>query len=221
MIKNFVLVAIISHLVFVPSLLHAQQDREAIFYFEPQAGINSIGEELWIDLYVDTKGQQINAVAAYFSYPDDTLDAIGVDQSESVLTLRIEKEAKDGEVKISGGKPTPGFAGIQKIASLGFITTAPGEVSFTLHENSAILTDVGNQNILQYEESLNQKFVIENGEEGTQGPQGSDGNTLANDEIKEKNKEIFTLFFLIVSFILVAILVYIYKFKKRTNSSKT
>lgn len=123
--------------------------QNATLYFSPSTGTFSEGESFWLTIMVDTKGVAVNAVAAYFSYPEDKLEPLGVNIIGSAMSIFAEKEAKSGRVKIAGGESTPGFSGVKKIASVGFrAKVSSGSVNFKFNEDSAVLTDAENKNIL-------------------------------------------------------------------------
>lgn len=121
----------------------------AALSFSPAAANVSLGSTFWVTVMVDTQGQNVNAVAAYFTYPQDKLDVVEVNTADSVMTLVAEKNAGNGKVEISGGRPTPGFAGVQKIAAVLFrAKAASGTAELVFTSGSAILTDTTNTNIL-------------------------------------------------------------------------
>jgi hypothetical protein len=133
----------------VLSFFQIAQAQDGILYFSPSKGTFEEGESFWLTIMVDTKGEAVNAVAAYLSYPEDRLEPIGVNTAGSAMTIWAEKGAEGGKVEIAGGKPTPGFSGIKKIASVGFkAKAASGSVNLKFSEDSAVLTDAENKNIL-------------------------------------------------------------------------
>lgn len=139
-------ILIILSLIISPQIIRAQT---ATLYFSPSSGTFSQGNSFWLTIMVNTAGQAVNAVAAYLSYPQDKLTALGVDTSGSVMTIWAEKNAGNGKVEIAGGLPTPGFSGIKKIASIGFrANVSSGSVNLKFSEGSAVLTDADNKNIL-------------------------------------------------------------------------
>ena len=98
---------------------------------------------------VDTDGEYVNAVGAYFTYPEDILEAVAVNTAGSPMTLVAEEEAEGGSVRISGGEATPGFFGIHQIASIDFkVKATSGSVTVSFDTDSAVLRDSDNQNIL-------------------------------------------------------------------------
>ena len=123
--------------------------QNAVLYLSPATGSFTQGQSFWIDIMVDTRGENVNAVAAYFSYPENLLEPIGVNTMDSAINFLAEKSLEAGRGEISGGTPTPGFRGIQKIASAGFrVKASSGTVTLAFHHDSAVLKDSNNQNIL-------------------------------------------------------------------------
>jgi len=146
--KKYFVFLVLAILIFanLPKAVFAQS---ATLYFSPASGTFTQGESFWVDIMVNTKGEKVNAVAAYLDYAQDKLEALGVNTAGSVMTFWAEKIATAGEIKISGGLPTPGFSGIQKIASIGFkVKASSGSVNLKFRSDSAVMTDIGNKNIL-------------------------------------------------------------------------
>ena len=67
--KEFLILIFISVSLFIfPGIVKGE---EATLYFSPASGTYYQGNSFWLNLMVNTKGQAVNAVAAYFSYPGD------------------------------------------------------------------------------------------------------------------------------------------------------
>ena len=140
---------------------HATQAESGILYFSPAAGIFTEGETFEVEIWVDTKGENVNAIAAYFSYPEDKLEALGVSREGSAMTLFAEETAGGGKVSISGGKATPGISGIQKVASVSFRAKTAGTAILLFTSDSAVLEDSDNQNILDLGLSASAVYTIQ------------------------------------------------------------
>lgn len=84
---------------------------KALLYLSPKEGNYSKGEEFPVDILVNTMGNNVVVVAAYLSYNKNQLEAISIDLTDSLFEFTAEKEinAKDGKIKITLGKPTPGI----------------------------------------------------------------------------------------------------------------
>ena len=130
------------------------QAQSGTLYFVPASGTFAPGQTFSVTIMVDTKGENVNAIGAYFSYPQNELEVLEVDTTGSVMTLFAEQQGGGGKVDISGGKPTPGFSGIQKIASVRFrVKASSGVATLTFDQSSAVLRDSDNQNILSLSSS--------------------------------------------------------------------
>lgn len=124
---------------------------EATLFLTPSSGAIKMGESLSVTIMVNTQGENVNAVAAYLTYPEDKLDVTSIVTTDSALTFIAEKRAINGRIEVSGGLPTPGFSGTKKIAVITLRAKASsGLAELAVTSDSAVLTDVGNSNILNY-----------------------------------------------------------------------
>src|SRR3989338_6500185 len=147
-VKNLSIISFLSVLVLLVFPQEAQA-QTASLYFSPATATIKQGETVWITVMVNTGGEAANAVAAYFSYPQNIVEAVSVDKTGSIMTLFAEESAGSGIVQISGGRPTPGFTGVQKIASVGFrAKTSSGLATLAFSPDAAVLSNSTNQNIL-------------------------------------------------------------------------
>ena len=133
-------------ILLLPFVTTAQQ---ATLSFSPASKTLNVGEEVAASILVNSGSVNINAVAAYISYPTAFLQVISVDATSSVLSFVAEKKAEGGVIKISGGTPTPGFSGSKQIGTVRFKAISAGTATLSLLGTSAVLTDQGNSNILQ------------------------------------------------------------------------
>ena len=111
-----VIIISIGAAIFVAISLTSADD--TILYFNPKHKTLAAGDTFWVDIMINAKNDYINAVAAYIAYSPDEVEILQIKPTESVIPLVVEQNIKDGQVEISGGKPTPGFSGKQKIASI-------------------------------------------------------------------------------------------------------
>ncbi|MFH1714025.1 MAG: hypothetical protein ABH831_00260 [Candidatus Nealsonbacteria bacterium] len=156
--KYLIAIILLSLVVFAfPKGIHAQS---ATIYFSPSTGSFTVGETFSVKVMVNTAGEAVNVVGAYFSYPTDKVDVLSVDTSGSELTIWAEKEAVNGQVKLAGGLPTPGISGIKKVASISFKVKASGSLNLQFSGDSAVITDVGNQNILNLTNSGKGSYTL-------------------------------------------------------------
>ncbi|MCH7604545.1 fibronectin type III domain-containing protein [Patescibacteria group bacterium] len=160
MIQKSTYIFILSFLLLF-SFTQFAQAQTATLFFSPATATLTLGETIWITVMVDTGGEAVNALAAYFSYPADKLEAVGVNIGGSVMTLFAEQTAANGTVLISGGKPTPGFFGVQKVASVGFTAkSSSGTATLSFNSDAAVLRDSDNQNILNLSNSGQGIFTL-------------------------------------------------------------
>ncbi len=114
----------------------------------------NIGDIFNVDILVNTGGQNVNVVGAYLNYDPTKLEVIGIDTSNSVFTMTVEKTADPttGMIKLTIGKPTPGVnTASGNVATVNFkaITQAsPAYVSFVMssfgaHGDSDVNLDDG------------------------------------------------------------------------------
>src|SRR3989344_450478 len=116
--------------------------QNASLYFVPSTGTVVPGQTLTVQVMVNTGGAQVNAVGAYFTYPDTLLEGRSIDTTGSVLiTFTPEKTVGGGEVRFAAGKLPPPFSGIHKLFSVTFrARSSLGTANLAFTGDSAILT---------------------------------------------------------------------------------
>jgi len=93
-------------------LLVASPVQAAELFFEPSNKELGISQEFQIDLMIDPKGKEINAVAGSIILPLDLLEVVEIRDGSSILTLWVEKPVlRDGKISFVGIVPG-GFIGI-------------------------------------------------------------------------------------------------------------
>lgn len=105
-------------------ILYSGAVQAAQLYFEPGTLELAPSEQFKINLFMDTQGEDINAIAATLSYPLDALNLVKIQEGGSILNFWVEKpkERKGGELNFSGITPG-GFNGAS-----GFILSVFFEV---------------------------------------------------------------------------------------------
>jgi hypothetical protein len=88
----------------------APKNKGAYLYLFPREGHYKVGDEFTVDVIVNTAGNNVNAVAAYLSYPKDKMETISIDTSNSVFSIKFEDliNPLEGKIKIGLAIPTPG-----------------------------------------------------------------------------------------------------------------
>ncbi len=118
-------------------------ENNATLILSPGAGTYRVGNTFAVDIFVNTRGQNVVAVSAYLNYNPSLFEVVSInDISDSIFgaTNPDPKEAEKsieniiGKVKITRGVPTPGFNTTNgKVATLnvrGKTDTAPSSDNF-------------------------------------------------------------------------------------------
>lgn len=122
---------------------------QAQLSFSPVFGTFTEGESFWIDVMANAGGINVNTVSAIFSYPEDKLEPLEISPNPLLFRIGPEERMGGGKVALTVGLPSPGFSGIQKIGSVRFrAKTSSGTAILSFEPESAMLADVGNQNVL-------------------------------------------------------------------------
>ena len=96
------------------------QPPQAALYLSPEQGNYKVGDEFSVDVLVNTAGSDVVVAAAHLSYNKNYMKALSIDTSRSLFQMTAENDIniKDGKIKITLGKPTPGVK-----ASSGLVAT--------------------------------------------------------------------------------------------------
>jgi hypothetical protein len=74
----------------------------------------------------------VNAISLAISIPDESIELLGIDRGESVITLWTKDPYyENGRVYLEGGTYRKGFIGEHKIATLNVRSKSPGTIAFT------------------------------------------------------------------------------------------
>lgn len=105
----------------------------------PQANISTIQVRL------NTKGEAVNAVSAFLSYPSDKLEVAWINYNSSVFGIQAENTYGGGVIKISRGNISS-LTGDMNVATIGFKGKALGNttVAFTAGSNVPRASDSSN-----------------------------------------------------------------------------
>lgn len=142
---------------------------------EPLSGIYNKDAVFQVKVMVDTGGEYVNAVQANIVYPSDKLEFLNISTEGSILTTFAQKYAKDGLIRIAGGRPTPGFSGNKLLAAVLFkVKTDSGSGLLSINADSVVLRNADNLNILYGKTGANYifagsfaSFLPSNTQEGT------------------------------------------------------
>jgi len=123
---------------------------KATFTISPPAGSYNANDNFAVSIYLNTNGQNANAVAVYLNYDRTHFQAVSLDVSESVFTIEFENiiDPAKGIIKIGRSQPTPGInttnALIAKInfKALSNVSPAADNLTFAFILGSALHSNV-------------------------------------------------------------------------------
>jgi parallel beta-helix repeat protein len=105
----------------------------AELFLSPATKTVNVGDSFSVDVLVNTGGQNVVVVGAYLNYDPTKLEVIGIDNSNSVFTMPIEKTADPttGMIKLAFGKPTPGVnTASGNVATINFKAIAQASAAY-------------------------------------------------------------------------------------------
>jgi parallel beta-helix repeat protein len=120
----------------------------AELFLSPATKTVNVGDSFSVDVLVNTDGQNVVVVGAYLNYDPTKLEVIGIDTSNSVFTMTVEKTADPttSMIKLAFGKPTPGVNTVSgNVATINFKAIAqasPAYVSFVTDSDLPYITCV-------------------------------------------------------------------------------
>ena len=88
-------------------LLPRRASPQASLYLTPYTGSPGVGDELDVQIRVNTGSQFTNAVQANFTYPSSQLTVLGFDNSTSSFPVVAQQQASNGLIQVAGGAFTP------------------------------------------------------------------------------------------------------------------
>lgn len=82
----------------------------ATLSLSPDTGTYRVGNNFSVDIFVNTRGQNVVVVAAFLNYSPSLFEVVSIDNSGSIFTTEAENiiDNTNGKVKITRGIPTPG-----------------------------------------------------------------------------------------------------------------
>lgn len=139
-------IAIVLNSLFFISLTEA-----AVFFFEPAEKSIGINGEVKISLFIDTEGQQINALEGVISVPLNIAKVIEVNDGGSIIDVWLEKPEITEEGIVFSGIISGGFGGVYepyvpeqkpgKILSFILKSSNQGVAAIVLKRPLALLND--------------------------------------------------------------------------------
>lgn len=119
----------------------------ATLYLSPPSGTFTVGSTFTVSVYMNTGGQDVNAVEVDLRFPADRLQAVTKLDGPSIISIWATPPSfsnSQGIINLKGGVPSPGIktnAGI--VASLTFRVTGVGQAAIKFTGDSKVLLDDG------------------------------------------------------------------------------
>src|SRR5215472_2853309 len=118
----------------------------ASLYLTPSTGSPNVGDELDVQIRVNTGAQFTNAVQANFTYPSSQLSVVGFDNSTSSFPVVAQQQASNGLIQVAGGAFTP-VSGDANLTTIRFQVIGTGTAQVCPTGQSAIVSSSTNQAI--------------------------------------------------------------------------
>ncbi len=107
----------------------------------PSTTAVEVGTQFTLTVYVYADAP-INAIDISMLYPDESIEVLGIDKGDSVITLWTEEPfVKDGAVVLRGGTYQRGFVGEHKIAIVNVKAKVAGSAQFLAGEVKLLAGD--------------------------------------------------------------------------------
>lgn len=110
--KNKINIIITIIFVFIANLLMADKVFAATLKIDTEQKTFGIGEQFYVDLSLDTKGQSINAISGSLIFPSDAITFIRAEEGKSIINLWIDRPEQAGDLVSFSGVIPNGFNGV-------------------------------------------------------------------------------------------------------------
>jgi hypothetical protein len=151
--KKFVAVSVVLF-VAISGLPIRSFAQGAKILINPSGGSFSVDSTFEVSIFIDTNGNEVNAVDVKIKFSPDKLQVINPSTGTSFISLWLQQPTfsnKDGTISFVGGVPEKGIktsAGL--VSTVTFRTRAPGRAVIEIGDQSAILAADGKgTNILE------------------------------------------------------------------------
>ncbi len=142
---------------------------ETVLYISPSSSSTlKVGDTTDVDVRINTK-TPINTVGATITFPEDTLEIVGISKATSFLDLWTEETTireSVGEIHFSGGTLVPGgLSGVGTVVTLTIKAKKAGMVQMAFKDTQIFAADgkgtevVSNKRIFSFEIPESQKPV--------------------------------------------------------------
>lgn len=123
----------------------------ASLFFAPTTGAYGVGNEIAVDIKIDSEGVGLNASQATIRFPKDILEVKSVDKAGSTFNFWLEEPTfsnTDGVISFIGGTPYGVSGASLQVAHIVFTTKGSGGAPLTITDAAVTASDGTGTNIL-------------------------------------------------------------------------
>jgi hypothetical protein len=152
--RNIKLIILISFLlVSIGGIPKTVSATNASLYFSPQTGTFSVGSTFDVSVFLNTEGNNINAVQVDLKFPPELLQVTSPAAGKSFISIWADQpyySNQEGIVSFKGGVPSPGIntsSGL--VSTITFRVKAQGKAMLSFLDSSQVLlADAKGTNVL-------------------------------------------------------------------------
>jgi hypothetical protein len=119
---------------------------QASLYLAPATGSPSVGDEVDVQIRVNTGSQTTNAVQANLTYPSSQLSVLGFDNSATSFPITAQQQASNGLIQVARGTTTP-VSGDTNLTTVRFQVIGTGTAQVCPTDQSQIVSSSTNLEI--------------------------------------------------------------------------
>src|SRR3989338_8081775 len=123
----------------------------ATLFISPPSVEVGTGDKLTLDIKIDSEGVGLNAAQAVIRFPNDILEATGLDKTGSAFSFWLEEpnfSNADGVISFIGGIPYGVTGGSIQVLKVTFTAKGTGSGSLTVSDAAVAASDGSGTNIL-------------------------------------------------------------------------
>ena len=152
MLIGFAIVAAVGVLAtaYRPATVHAACGSGCVasMSVSPGSGSYNPGNTLTVSVYVNSGGQNVNAVQADFTYPAGLLQYQSINSSGSAFSIDASSTGGSGSVSIARGNISGVSGSSLLVAQVSFQVLSAGTAAISFSGSSAVVSSSSNQDIL-------------------------------------------------------------------------
>ena len=133
----------------------------ATLFISPPSAEVGTGDKLTLDIKIDSEGVGLNAAQAVIRFPNDILEATGLDKTGSAFSFWLEEpnfSNADGVISFIGGIPYGVTGGSIQVLKVTFTAKGTGSGSLTVSDAAVTASDGSGTNILS--KTVSASFMV-------------------------------------------------------------